>query len=119
LGLKLSDKKNRKKGEWTMATPKVRCTIVEIACDHGTSNNPAAYTAKELLPWADPFIAQLVARHRLRAALDDSLRFLESEASHDVAPRTDAVAEALRRRSPRFTMPLDDEPQSGVDRWPW
>jgi hypothetical protein len=31
----------------------------------------------DLLPWADPYIARLLVRHRLQAALNDSLAFLK------------------------------------------
>ena len=40
------------------------------AADHG-----------DLLPWADPYIARLLAKHRLQAALDDSLNFLADDTS--------------------------------------
>lgn len=31
----------------------------------------------DLLPWADPYVARLLVRHRLQAALNDSLAFLK------------------------------------------
>lgn len=82
-------------GGSAVANPRVRCTIVEVGCDHGTG---AEQTARDLLPWADPFIAQLVDRYRLRAALDDSLRFLESESSHQISSENPLPA----NRSARF-----------------
>ena len=100
-----------------MATPNIRCRIVEIICDHGTNDDSQPPTVKELLPWADPFIAQLVTRYRMRAALDDSLRFLTSEACHAV-PRVEA-ADGKLPRAGRFGMPLDEGPGKGIDPWPW
>jgi len=34
---------------------------------------------KDVLPWADPYVAALLTSRRLQAALDDSLRFIEHE----------------------------------------
>lgn len=36
---------------------------------------------RELLPWADPYIARLLAKHRLESALCDSLSYLRDSAS--------------------------------------
>jgi hypothetical protein len=102
-----------------MAANRIKCTIVEVVGDHVAGADPASYSANEVLPWTDPFIAQLLARQRLRAALDDSLTFLQSAASHDVAPREERVIDTPRRRGPRFNIPLDDELQSNVEGWPW
>jgi len=38
--------------------------------------------ARDLLPWADPYITKLLAKHRLQAALDDSLEFLSDGAGN-------------------------------------
>jgi hypothetical protein len=95
-----------------MATPRIRCTIVEVGCDHGTGNDLHSQSARDLLPWADPFIAQLVERYRLRAALDDSLRFLQSESNQDSwrngSMRHDFPAESRLPRAPRFNSLFDD-----------
>ncbi len=47
------------KGEFAMPTPRIRCTIVEVGCDHGAGHDLQSQSSRELLPWADPFIAQL------------------------------------------------------------
>lgn len=93
-----------------MATSRVRCTVVEVGCDHATGAE--TQTAHDLLPWADPFIAQIVDRYRLRAALDDSLRFLENESSHTPSP---AARTARFRTTPagRFGLLFD-----GPHPWP-
>jgi hypothetical protein len=93
-----------------MATRRVRCTVVEVGCDHATGAE--TLTAQELLPWADPFIAQLVDRYRLRAALDDSLRFLETESSQPVLP-ADRAARFRTTPSGRFGLLFD-----GPHQWP-
>jgi len=41
-----------------------------------TGDSPAV---RELPPWADPLVARLLAKHRLQAALADSLSFLQQE----------------------------------------
>lgn len=38
---------------------------------------------RDLPPWADPYIACLLAKHRLQAALDDSLSFLRADIRQD------------------------------------
>jgi hypothetical protein len=61
-----------------MTSKSVRCTVVEVPVDH--DGEPLLDAApRDLLPWADPYIAALLAKHRLQAALDDSLRFVENE----------------------------------------
>jgi len=100
-----------------MTKPRIRCTIVEVGCDDATADEMVARGGRRLLPWADPFIAQLVTKYRLRAALDDSLQFLRSEASH----HTDdphAGTPLLRPRGPRFNSPLPDSGETQIDAWP-
>ena len=54
------------------------CSVIEvIETDEGQP------THRELLPWADPYIARLLAKHRLESALDDSLAYLRSSATLD------------------------------------
>ncbi len=95
-----------------MPTPRIRCTIVEVGCDHGAGHDLQSQSSRELLPWADPFIAQLVERYRLRAALDDSLRFLQNESNNDSwrngSIRRDLPAETRVPRSSRFSSLFDD-----------
>ena len=108
-----------------MATPRVHCTIVELTGDQGAGLSRTDHAAKELPPWADPFIAQLVDRYRLRAALDDSLSFLQSMASHELSPSRDAVPVLNAAPSPgaaftiQDTLPIDDDLQADVEGWPW
>jgi hypothetical protein len=52
-----------------------RCVVVEIPeSAAGGDAQP-----RDLLPWADPYIARLLSKHRLKSALDDSLRFVEDQ----------------------------------------
>ncbi|HVC97645.1 MAG TPA: hypothetical protein VND64_28495 [Pirellulales bacterium] len=63
-----------------MSTKRVRCTVVEVPV--GSDGEPQLDLApNDLLPWADPYIAKLLSKHRLQAALDDSLHFVEDEAA--------------------------------------
>lgn len=62
-----------------MALRKARCTVVEIPAS--SQGGPDDAPPRDLLPWADPYIARLLNMHRLQAALDDSLLFVESEAA--------------------------------------
>ena len=63
-----------------MSSKRVRCTVVEVPV--GSNGEPQLDLAtKDLLPWADPYIAKLLSKHRLQAALDDSLQFVEGEAA--------------------------------------
>lgn len=61
-----------------MPTRISRCTVVEIP--ESSPGVPDLGTgAKDVLPWADPYITALLTSRRLQAALDDSLRFIETE----------------------------------------
>lgn len=60
-----------------MPTRVSRCTVVEIP-ESCPGIPDLASAPKDVLPWADPYIAALLTNRRLQAALDDSLRFLES-----------------------------------------
>jgi hypothetical protein len=64
--------------EINMALQTTRCTVIEIPAlsQGGPDDDPP----RDLLPWADPYIARLLSSRRLQAALDDSLSFVESEA---------------------------------------
>ena len=61
-----------------MAANNIRCTVVEIP--ETSQGGPDDAPPRDLLPWADPYIARLLSMHRLQAALDDSLSFVENEA---------------------------------------
>lgn len=52
-----------------------RVVVVEVS----DSADAARPVVRDLLPWADPYIARLLAKHRLQAALVDSLEHLETE----------------------------------------
>lgn len=65
-----------------MPTRISRCTVVEIPASDLATPDLAA-EPKDVLPWADPYIAALLTNRRLQAALDDSLRFIESEQEGD------------------------------------
>lgn len=99
-----------------MTGRKIRCTIVEVANDPPGARGPAGPLHRELPLWADPFIARLVEKHRIRAALADSLRFLESEAAHQL-DRIDAAEPAANpppagRWPARFRLPDGGDPFS-------
>ena len=52
-----------------------RVDVVEVS----QSADSVRPLARDVLPWADPYIARLLAKHRLEAALADSLEHLEAE----------------------------------------
>ncbi|HWB13562.1 MAG TPA: hypothetical protein VG826_30335 [Pirellulales bacterium] len=64
-------------------SPRVaRCVVVEVPETRpGVPDLVAG--PKDVLPWADPYIAALLTSRRLQAALDDSLRFIEHEQEED------------------------------------
>jgi hypothetical protein len=64
-----------------MRTKIARCTVLEVAGTDGGNclDATAQPVVRDLLPWADPYIAKLLARHRLQAALDDSLTYLKDD----------------------------------------
>lgn len=97
-----------------MPASRIRCTILEVSSD---PNDAVTQGPREMLPWADPFIAQLVAKHRLRAALDDSLDFLRNDASFPLPGETRAPRQT--RPNTRFAPPLDDVSPADVEGWPW
>jgi hypothetical protein len=59
-----------------------RCVVVEVP--ETSPGVPDLVTGpKDVLPWADPYIAALLTSRRLQAALDDSLCFIEREQDTD------------------------------------
>ncbi len=52
-----------------------------------TGDSPAV---RELPPWGDPLVARLLAKHRLQAALADSLSFLQQD-GNPTTLRTDRL----------------------------
>lgn len=63
-----------------MRTRTARCVMVEMPL---SSDDPSGRESqpRDLLPWADPYIVRLLAKHRLQAALEDSWQFAEDEAA--------------------------------------
>lgn len=61
-----------------MAMRTTKCTVVEIPAS--SQGGPDDAPPRDLLPWADPYIALLLSKHRLQAALEDSISFVEREA---------------------------------------
>lgn len=57
-----------------------RCDVVEIS-EGGDGAPELAVEPKDLLPWADPYVAAVLRKHRLQAALDDSLCFVRREST--------------------------------------
>ena len=54
-----------------MNNPYIRCIVVTVAETHSTNRLERAPKPSELLPWADPYIAQLV--HQLQDEVRGSL----------------------------------------------
>ncbi|HEX5447441.1 MAG TPA: hypothetical protein VFW87_26740 [Pirellulales bacterium] len=77
-----------------------RCDVVEIA--EGAEGTPdLAVEPKDLLPWADPYVAAVLRKHRLQAALDDSLIFVQRESiERDLIP-----PKPVEDRPRRFVFP--------------
>lgn len=65
-----------------MSSRVTRCVVVDIPESRpGVPDLTAG--PRDVLPWADPYIAALLTSRRLQAALDDSLRFIEHENEGD------------------------------------
>ncbi len=62
-----------------------RCDVVEIPEAAGGAPD-LAIEPKDLLPWADPYVAAVLCKHRLQAALDDSLVFVQRESIDRAMP---------------------------------
>ena len=67
---------------------KSRCTVVGVI-----ENSEGQPESLELLPWADPYIARLLAKHRLESALIDSLSFLRNSATSPSGTEFDSPGE--------------------------
>ena len=65
-----------------MQTRVSRCVVVEVP-ETSPGVPDLVSGPKDVLPWADPYIAALLTNRRLRAALDDSLRFIEHQHEGD------------------------------------
>lgn len=87
---------------------KIRCSVVKTPTELEATRIGADAVTQDLQPWADPFIAELVAKYRLRAALDDSLHYLTHESA---IPRGKL---SLSDRSQSYLPPHG--PQSGPQR---
>ena len=66
-----------------MVSRNAHCTVIEIPLPAANSDQSSQPEPRTLLPWADPYIARLLAKHRLNAALSDSLEFMTDEAYRD------------------------------------
>lgn len=77
-----------------------RCDVVEIS-DGDAGAPDLAVEPKDLLPWADPYVAAVLCKHRLQAALDDSLCFVRRESTERDTP----TAKPLEDRPRRFIFP--------------
>ena len=77
----------------------VRCTVVEVPVVDDIHDGEVDVEPRDLLPWADPYIARLANKYRLQAALDESVRYLNDETRRfdDHAPRR--PASRIDRRS--------------------
>ena len=45
----------------------IRCTVVEVF-EPGQTMEQDHFSSRDLLPWADPYIAQLLTRHQVQLA---------------------------------------------------
>lgn len=82
-----------------MRTKIARCDVVELPSATYAAGE-AGEGPRDLLPWADPYIAALLTKRRLQAALADSLLFVRRQADVDTpAPETEP------RHVRRFTFP--------------
>jgi hypothetical protein len=61
-----------------MRTQISSCSVVEVL-----ENEEGQPEQRDLLPWADPYIARLLAKHRMESALNDSLKFLRDSTMTD------------------------------------
>jgi hypothetical protein len=62
-----------------------RCVVVEVP-ESSPGVPDLTVAPRDVLPWADPYIAALLTSRRLQAALDDSLRFIEREQDYGRSP---------------------------------
>jgi hypothetical protein len=53
-----------------MLSAQIRCTVIETAGGPDELWRPQPRGFRELLPWADPYIAQLLLRHQMQTACD-------------------------------------------------
>jgi hypothetical protein len=68
-----------------MRARNIRCTVVEVPENTDMVRNDLTSLPRDLLPWADPYVAKLLAKHRLQSALNDSLDYLKG-AVHGPTP---------------------------------
>ena len=59
----------------------IRCQVLEVPDLDDTTPRDEGTWPRDLLPWADPYIARLLCKHRLEAALEDSVRYVKSVAA--------------------------------------
>ena len=71
---------NRELPEELTPERSVRCAVVEVPLVPPTDAADFS-AAQDLLPWADPYIARLLEKHRLSEALEDSYRFVSEAAA--------------------------------------
>lgn len=87
-----------------MHTKIARCDVVEVPTGNFLGSEylggDSGEGPRDLLPWADPYIAAILTKHRLQAALDDSLLFVRRQADVDAPAK-----ECMPRPSRRFTFP--------------
>ena len=83
----------------------VLCSVLEIS-DRGLGATGDDSAVRELPPWADPLVARLLAKHRLQAALSDSLSFLQqddfSRRDSSIRDGQQILSETRKLRESRF-----------------
>jgi hypothetical protein len=66
-----------------MVSRNAHCHVVEIPVTAAGADGANLAEPRDLLPWADPYIARLLTKHRLMGALSDSLAYLNEAAGRD------------------------------------
>ena len=51
-----------------MRAANIRCVVVETHGSRATTGRHCGQQSRDLLPWADPYIAQLMIKHQLQQA---------------------------------------------------
>jgi hypothetical protein len=94
-----------------MLLPNVHCVVVEVPTQ-GSSQEHRCDQPQDLLPWADPYIAQLLVKHQMQLAAEERRQGLT--ASHSDRFTAGAWSEA----SPPFEeLPGPDTHPPRRDDW--
>ena len=92
-----------------MRAANIRCVVVETRRSRSATGRHCGQQSRDLLPWADPYIAQLMVKHQLQQAAarhDDSYarrpapynRFLTSELPPPLEQLPGPLDDPIRRQ---------------------